>query len=175
MNNDKELIHKIKKASEIEKNELLEEIYKDYYKLVCFVISRYIKNRLDVEEIANDTFLKLYQNLFSIKTSIKYYLTTIAKNLSLDYLKKENNKIVLDDELIYSIKDNNYNSNENYQEIIEYLENILSKNEVTIVLNHIVYDITFKKLSKTLKIPENSVKTIYYRAINKIKSKGGKL
>lgn len=172
-NDDKELIYKIKKASITERNELFEKIYIEYYKLVCFIISKYINNKLDIEEIANDSFLKLFQNINSVKTSIKYYLTVTAKNLALNHLKKKKIAISFDDDLINSLEDNRYNSNDNYNDIIKYLESFLSKNEIIILSNHIMYDITFKELSKKLKISENSIKTTFYRAIEKIKNKGG--
>lgn len=174
MNSDYELIEKIKKARKEERDTLLEEIYNEYYKLVCFIISRYIENNLDIEELANDVFVKFFQNIYSIRSSIKYYLTTTAKNISLNYLKRKKQNAICDDEFIYSIKDEKHNSNENYYEIIDYLKTFLTENEIAIILNHVIYDMTFKNISELLKVSENTVKTTYYRSLEKIKSKGGK-
>lgn len=173
MNSDYELIKKIKKAENEERNIILEEIYNEYYKLVCFIISRYISNNFDIEDLANDVFIKFFQNIYSVRSSIKYYLTTTAKNISLNFLKQNNKNVILDDEFIYSIKDEKHSSNENYYEIIDYLKTFLTENEIRIILNHVIYDMTFKKISKLLKMPENTIKTTYYRSLEKIKNKGG--
>lgn len=175
MNSDYELIKKIKKAKKEERNTLLEEIYNEYYKLVCFIISKYIRNRSDIEELANDVFIKFFQNIYSIRSSIKYYLTTTAKNTSINFLKQKNKNVVFDDELVFSIKDDEHSSNENYYEIIDYLKTFLTEKEIAIILNHVIYEMTFKNISELFKISENTVKTTYYRSLEKIKSKGGNL
>lgn len=175
MNSDYELIKKIKKAKKEERNILLEEIYNEYYKLVCFIISKYIRNRSDIEELANDVFIKFFQNIYSIRSSIKYYLTTTAKNTSINFLKQKNKNVVFDDELVFSIKDDKHSSNENYYEIIDYLKTFLTEKEIDIILNHVIYEMTFKNISELFKISENTVKTTYYRSLEKIKSKGGNL
>lgn len=175
MNSDYELIKKIKKAKKEERNILLEEIYNEYYKLVCFIISKYIRNRSDIEELANDVFIKFFQNIYSIRSSIKYYLTTTAKNTSINFLKQKNKNVVFDDELLFSIKDDKHSSNENYYEIIDYLKTFLTEKEIAIILNHVIYEMTFKNISELFKISENTVKTTYYRSLEKIKSKGGNL
>lgn len=175
MNSDYELIKKIKKAKKEERNILLEEIYNEYYKLVCFIISKYIRNRSDIEELANDVFIKFFQNIYSIRSSIKYYLTTTAKNTSINFLKQKNKNVVFDDELVFSIKDDKHSSNENYYEIIDYLKTFLTEKEIAIILNHVIYEMTFKNISELFKISENTVKTTYYRSLEKIKSKGGNL
>ena len=175
MNSDYELIKKIKKAKKEERNILLEEIYNEYYKLVCFIISKYIRNRSDIEELANDVFIKFFQNIYFIRSSIKYYLTTTAKNTSINFLKQKNKNVVFDDELVFSIKDDKHSSNENYYEIIDYLKTFLTEKEIAIILNHVIYEMTFKNISELFKISENTVKTTYYRSLEKIKSKGGNL
>lgn len=175
MNSDYELIKKIKKAKKEERNILLEEIYNEYYKLVCFIISKYIRNRSDIEELANDVFIKFFQNIYSIRSSIKYYLTTTAKNTSINFLKQKNKNVVFDDEIVFSIKDDKHSSNENYYEIIDYLKTFLTEKEIAIILNHVIYEMTFKNISELFKISENTVKTTYYRSLEKIKSKGGNL
>ena len=55
---------KLKKAIEekdINKIEIVfEEIYNNYFNLVCFIIYKYVKRREDVEDIASDVFIKFF-------------------------------------------------------------------------------------------------------------------
>ena len=68
---------------------IFKKIYDSYFKLVYFCISTYINNKEDIEDILADTFLSFYNHLDNIDAnkSIKYYLTTIAKNKSINFLK----------------------------------------------------------------------------------------
>lgn len=57
-------------------NQVFEEIYYEYGHLIGFVISQYVKNKSDVEELINDVFLNFFNNLDKIKIkNIKAYLT----------------------------------------------------------------------------------------------------
>lgn len=173
MFDDKKIIERIKNSSSSEKNQIFEDIYNQYYKLICFVIAKIVVNDDDIEELANDTFLKLFENITSVKTSIKYYLVRSAKNISINFEKKNKKKIIVEDKTIDSVMDYQDYSNKNYQEVIEFLETFLNEEEIVIIINHIVYDKTFKWISKKKKKTENTIKTIYYRAMEKVKAKGG--
>ena len=58
--------------------------------MVCFVISKYVNNKEDIEDLANDTFIKVFNNVKEIQSSFKYYPIQSANNIAKDYLKKKN-------------------------------------------------------------------------------------
>ena len=92
MSYEKKLISAIKKQDISAIERIFEQIYYDYGKLVGFVISKYVSNTADIEELINDVFLKFSKVLYSIKLdSIKYYLVVQAKNTAINFVKKNSN------------------------------------------------------------------------------------
>ena len=77
-----DMINSIKEFSTKDKriiNQVFEEIYYEYGHLIGFVISQYVKNKQDVEELANDTFISLFNNITNLQESknLKYYILVI--------------------------------------------------------------------------------------------------
>ena len=68
-------------------SEVFRDIYNTYYKLVYFVLAKYLTSSSDIEDILVESFVSLFENRKKI-TNIKYYLTTISKNKALNFLKK---------------------------------------------------------------------------------------
>lgn len=169
--------NKLKKFIE-EKNkrkidELYEDIYYSYRKLVSFIISKYVNNHMDVEELTNDVFINFYKKIGTQEiNNIKYYLVASAKNSAVNYLSKKQVYIEYDEDFVYKCESNEY-SLDKYYELIDYLKSIISDFELEIILKHIVYDYSFDDLSKLYNKPLKTIYSIYSRAIKKIK-KGGK-
>jgi RNA polymerase sigma factor (sigma-70 family) len=65
-------------------------IYEIYHKKIYYVISRYIKNDSDAEEILSSTFVKAFQKIHQLDNLELFYpwLKKISINLSLDHLRK---------------------------------------------------------------------------------------
>ena len=74
-------------------------IYKEYSYLVFYVSLKIVKDNDIAKDITNETFYKFYSNKDNIDSekNIKYYLTTISKNLSLNYLSSIKNEEPLDE------------------------------------------------------------------------------
>ncbi|MDR2914963.1 MAG: RNA polymerase sigma-70 factor [Tannerella sp.] len=84
-----------------------------YHKVKAFIFS-YIKSEDDAEELTEDLFVNLWENRRSIDTSKSFnsYLHTIARNMSLNFLK---HKYVHDTYLNhYQSSGFNYSSEEDY-------------------------------------------------------------
>lgn len=141
-------------------------VYNKYYKLVCFCISQYVKSKEDIEEIANDSFLNFFNSIKKLdeNKNIKYYLLVIAKNNAISFLRKNSKYVTLTDEALKFIPyEQTYESNE----IIEKLKNILSKDELYIVVEHLIIGSTFKEIASDNNISINTIMSKYQRAIKK--------
>lgn len=147
-------------------NQVFEEIYYEYGHLVGFVISQYVNSKLDIEELINDVYLSFFNNLDNIKIkNIKAYLTTTAKNKAIDYLRKKNNNYLLENDIIYKTEDDN----SLYSITLKDMKNKLSDEEINIIIEHVVYDKSFKTIAKELNKPISTISTRYYQAISKYK------
>lgn len=167
----KNLDYKIKNINQYnskEKMKLFEEIYNEYYKLVCYILSKYITNEKDIEELANDIFLNFFNNMKKIKSSIKYYLVVSARNLAINFLNKQSreNNYFLNDEFIDQMSSRPLN--QNYNRILLYLKEYLTNEEIEIIEDHLIYEKKFKLIAEERKMKIGSVKTLYYRAIQKV-------
>ena len=143
------------------------EIYHEYYKLIYFVAGQYLSDDYEIENVSNDVFLNFFNNLYKIKLkNIKYYLTVSTKNLCINILK--NRKDTVRDFDFEKVKSNDKNTL-----IYRLLKENLNEEEYEIVMVHVVYGKSLKELSKIMKCNNNTLKSKYLRAINKLKEKGG--
>ena len=148
-------------------NQVFEEIYYEYGHLIGFVISQYVKNKSDVEELINDVFLNFFNNLDKIKIkNIKAYLTKIAKNKAIDYLRENKNKYILENELVLNAQEFDKSL---YLLVINDMKRVLSEEEINIIIDHVIYDVSFKTLAKKYNKPISTISTKYYQAIQKYK------
>lgn len=70
-------------------DQLITEYYEEYRPIVFFYISRRIENRDDVEDLTQDTFLRLLEYRMMLRRdTLKYFLFTIVRNLVNDYLRR---------------------------------------------------------------------------------------
>ena len=158
----------LKSKNESEILNVFEECYNQYYKLIYFVIIRYISNH-DTLELINDVFLSFFNHLDKIKfDNIKSYLVAIAKNKVINFIKQKENSptIIFDDSFIYQI---NYPISNDYEIILQQMKTVLSDFAIEIILQHVIYDKTFKQISNEYHKPLNTIISIYNRAIKKFK------
>lgn len=84
-------------------HEARETLYSRFYKTIYCFIYRIIKSEYDAEDLAQETFIRLYRRDFSEKvwTSGHTYIFQIAKNLCLDLFRRQKRR----DNLFNSIKE----------------------------------------------------------------------
>lgn len=167
--NEELLFLAIKSKNKDKINEIFEKIYNDYVKLVAFSVGKYVKDVDDIKDITNEVFIRFFKNIEYIKTSIKYYLLSTARNLSIDYLKEKNKYEVFEniDDLINENLIESYNG---YQELVDDLKNVLSLREVEIIILHVVDGYTFKEIGAKLNLSSKNANKIYERALKKFKA-----
>lgn len=158
----------IKSQDEGEIIKAFEYIYSKYYKLVWFIISKYVYNVLDIEDISQTVFINFYNNIkkLDLNKNIKYYLVTSAKNSALNF-KKNNSRIEYDDVFVYEQRDNN--DNYFYSNLISDLKKVLNNLEIAVIIKHIVEGQSLKDIAISLNKNTNTIRTIYNRAIKKYK------
>lgn len=113
---DEELVEDVKKGN----IDAFEDIVKKYENKVYGIVFHMMKNQNEVEDLAQEVFLKVYKNLDRFKgdSSLYTWIYKITVNLCLDELKKRKNIIYLDEKI--SVEDGEIDkelpSNERSQE-----------------------------------------------------------
>lgn len=165
---EERLLHAKKKRNVEKLESIFNEIYKEYSGLVGYIISKYVSRKEDVEDLIDDCFIK-FSSVFIEKdiTNIKGYLVKIAKNETINFIKKKNSDvdIVYDDE--YIKKDAQIESDRGYYDLIHDMEIVLNSKEINIILLHAVYDYSFKEIAEKYHLPISTTSSIYQRAIKK--------
>lgn len=139
----------------------------------------YVKNEQVALDIIQDTTYKGLINISNLKDKsyFKTWITRVLINTSIDYLKKNKNTILLDDDIIElesSSKNNNPNNNfsNNLDENIDLYNAIdnLKENHKTVIILKYFNDMTEKEISQVMQIPVNTVKSHLRRAKSELKN-----
>ena len=87
-----------------------EEIYFEHYKMVFNLALQYVQNIQDAEEITQDVFVKVFDNLNSFKnqSSLKTWIYRISINQALDFIKAKNSQKRSFLSSIFSLNDENF-------------------------------------------------------------------
>ena len=67
---------------------LMKKLYLQYYQEIYVYIFSYCKNRDAAEDLTQETFLKALLSLRDTHENMRAWLYKVARNLSIDYLKK---------------------------------------------------------------------------------------
>ena len=138
------------------------------------------------EDLEQEVYLRVWKNVDKYKEqgSLKSWVSTIAKNVSKDYLKSawfRNNKDATSDEFVLeSIKDKKTTPEvysidvERYQKIIAAIEELKPKLKETIMLCEIE-GYTYEEASKKLKCPVGTIKSRIFNAKKELAEKLGDL
>ena len=153
------------------KNEkAFEEIYQKYHKLVFYVALQIVKDEDVAQDIMQDTFVKFMKQIdhYEDQGKIKQYLTTISKNLSLNYIKKNRRN-----EVDYEITNDDFVFKDDIdidKEILfTRLSYLLNDKELNIVILYVLEDKKHREIAQLLDLPLGTVTYIYSRAIEKLK------
>ena len=147
----------------------MEEIVREYNNPLIFFINGYVKNLAVAEDIAADTFCKVFvkRRKLSDTSGFKTWLYTVARNLALDWLKSaQQRKTVCLNEI------DGYNEAD--------FDDIILKNEQAKALHnaikeiksdyreviHLIYfdELSYKEAAKIMKKSEKQIKNLVYRA-----------
>jgi RNA polymerase sigma-70 factor (ECF subfamily) len=161
----------------------LEELVNRYLKSIYNFIYRITNSLEEAEDITQETFLKLWKNLekYNQEENFKAWLFAIARNTTIDWLRKKKNIKFSDFE---SEEDENKFENSLVDktplpnelavksEQKQKLDRVLNKLPIIyreVLLLHYYEDLTFDEIGKVLNKPLNTVKSQHRRALVAIK------
>ena len=97
------------------------KVYDEYKNLMYFIIASYISLPEDCEDVLSEAFIKAMDHRTDIKdpSNIKSFLASIARNATLDFIKKSK-------ETPTDLIDDMYGSTDQYNVMLNLLEPLLT-------------------------------------------------
>ena len=187
----------IRRICAADKNEL-KEIYEAYFPYLYSVILGIVKSRENAEDIASDFFIKLWSLAESYKpgNGHKGYLATIARNMAIDFIRKQKKEVLMagfdensdgdqPQQASIAVSDEvhtgseaaarNEQSPENQVVAKLSMQEALSRlkpAEQEIINLKVMGELTFQEISDVLGQPMGTVTWRYREAINKLRRCG---
>jgi RNA polymerase sigma-70 factor (ECF subfamily) len=143
------------------------DLFLMHQELIYSIAFTYVKNEDSALDVVQETAYKSYLKLNKLKNPehFKAWICKTTINNSIDFLRK-NQKYVLE----CDINDTSVVQSDNEMLFLDMLI-CLEEKEKSVIYYKIYFDYTFEQVSKVMKITVNSIKTIYYRAIEKLKAR----
>jgi len=170
--NEQELVRAAKNG---DKN-AFKELIKKYEHQVAATVIGMLGNCPEAEDVGQETFIRLYQSLdkFRGEASLGTYLTRIAINLSLNELKRRQQKrgrfFSRADEVVESIPDkNNQKQRKELKDIVHMGIRKLDPKYRTVVVLRLIDGYSTQETALILKLPVGTVLSRLARAQMKLK------
>lgn len=157
------------------------ELVKRYQTKLFSYLYRLIGNKEEAEDLLQNVFVKVYNNIRSYDTKRKFssWIYRIAHNEAVNFLKKRSRRKLISIEDIQASKDkleiadtrknpiDSWISKELRKEMQEALERLPEKYKQVLMLRY-YYDKSYEEMSKALGKPVNTVGTLLNRAKKKL-------
>ena len=149
-----------------------------YQKLVVHITGRLIQRHDELEDVSQEVFLKVYQNLGKYRNECKLstWIATIAYNTSINYLRKfkKSDEADLDDKAILDkladFKSNDYETTDLHRYIREQIELLPVQYRTVLTLYHLE-EFSYQEIEQITGMPEGTVKNYLFRAKALLKEK----
>lgn len=171
----------------------LKAIYQTYLAYVYTIIWNLVQNKEDAEDLTSEFFIKLWNNAEQYRSGQghKAYLATIARNMSIDFLRKRKREIPTDaffekncgeDEQVDTIteqilKKESGQGTSLEEETLSQLSvkkvlSLLNPGEREVVHLKVMGEMTFQEIAMILQTPMGTVTWRYQNALKKLRRCG---
>lgn len=148
--------------------------FKKFYDMTCkqiyFSAITILKDQASAEDVLQETYISFLNSINTFKhgANVYAYLSTIARNMSINIYNKQK-RLILSDQIIEfeHITYDKYLTS-SYKEILDLLD---SEEEKEIVTYHVILEYKFKDISKIMSKPLGTVLWIYNKSIKKLKER----
>ena len=150
----------------------------DRYKDLVYTLAlRMLKHREEAEEVAQDTFIKVFKSLHKFKGDSKFstWIYKVAYNTCLDTIKKNKKHLnnVAIDEYTFNKLDTIDNAldhiiNEEKRDLIKKCINKLPEDSSALLTLFYFEELSLEEISKIINVEANTVKVKLFRARKKL-------
>lgn len=141
------------------------KVYDEYKNLMYFVIASYISLPEDCEDVLSEAFIKAINHRNDLKNpdSLKTYLTTIARNTALDFLKKSRELPSSD------VIEEMYGESDQYNVMLNLLEPLLTNKETIVTYYRAVFSYSWAEIVELTGIKDSTARALYASAKEKLR------
>jgi RNA polymerase sigma-70 factor (ECF subfamily) len=145
-------------------HEAFHEVYQQFRSLLYVIILSIVKHEPTAEDLLQDTFLKIYQKVSTLKDPEKFqaWASMIAKHTALNELKRRKEEVWQD-------KYDQISSGEDGKSLFQTWHKHLSDQENLVIAYKIVYELGFEDISKLMDVSLSNVHHLYEQALDKLK------
>ena len=149
-----------------------------YQKLVVHITGRLIQRHDELEDVCQEVFLKVYQNLAKYRNECKLstWIATIAYNTSINYLRKfkKGDEVNPDDSAalrnLTDYRSENYEQTDLHRYIRDQIELLPVQYRTVITLFHLE-EFSYQEIEQITGMPEGTIKSYLFRAKALLKEK----
>ena len=149
-----------------------------YQKLVVHITGRLIQRNDELEDICQEVFLKVYQNLGKYRNECKLstWIATIAYNTSINYLRKykKGDEVNPDDSAVLrnlaDYKSNDFERTDLHRYIRDQIELLPVQYRTVLTLFHLD-EFSYQEIEQITGMPEGTIKSYLFRAKAILKEK----
>lgn len=149
-----------------------------YQKLVVHITGRLIQRNDELEDICQEVFLKVYQNLGKYRNECKLstWIATIAYNTSVNYLRKykKGDEVNPDDSAalrnLADYKSNDFERTDLHRYIRDQIELLPVQYRTVLTLFHLD-EFSYQEIEQITGMPEGTIKSYLFRAKAILKEK----
>jgi len=140
-----------------------QKIYELFSGILFYIAFNIVQDKMEAEEIVNDTFLALFNNIDKLdwNKNIKYWLIKTTKNKSIDSIRKKRRFSLLDEVFFISFSSTSVSSNQD--DLLSDIKSFLDEIEFRIIIERFIYN-----LRKQMNLKTGTVSSKYSRAIKKL-------
>ena len=150
-----------------------EEIVNQYQRDLVNFHYRFVGNRMESEDLAQETFIKAYKKFHTLKepNKLKSWLFQIARNTVIDFFRKNKNRpFALDSAILENIPETtavDYQERVANMEVSKELEHCIEQlvKEDRAIIKLLYYEgFSYKEIGELLHINQNTLKSRLHRA-----------
>lgn len=153
----------------------IEKIYEEYFEAVNKYLFCLTHNREISEELTQETFYRAVKriNTYNGKCKLYVWLCQIAKHLWFDKCRKDKNRVLVNDEILFNEQmqesvEEEVIYNEEKKLLYQKMQKLDEKTREVIYLR-ITGELSFKEIGAILGKTENWARVTFYRGKNKLK------
>ncbi|MBR5832501.1 MAG: RNA polymerase sigma factor [Bacteroidales bacterium] len=161
-------------------SEAFKQIYDMYAPKMMGVCMRYMHNRVEAEDILQDSFIKVYLNIkrYRGEGSFEGWIRRIVINVAINKLRNDAKKELklIDDEELKNIKDNEYSDMNNDVEYKYSAQQMLNAIQKLSNMNRAVFNLaeiegySYKEIAEQLNTSESTARSTLSRAKSILKA-----